>query len=98
LADPATNGAATIAVTAPLDVAQPPSAFESSYAASVPASAPIGGEAPEAAAEPTTLFDANIDSANVRRVLAELRQGRLSMAEAIASIRASAGQASEGTS
>jgi acyl transferase domain-containing protein len=38
---------------------------------------------------PTTLFDAPIDHASVSRALAELRQGRLSMTEALTNIRSS---------
>jgi acyl transferase domain-containing protein len=46
---------------------------------------------PDAAPPPATLFDAQIDHAQVSRTLAELRQGQLSMAEALTSIRSSIG-------
>ena len=47
---------------------------------------------------PATLFDAQIDHAHVSRTFAELRQGRLSMSEALTSIRAGIGPAEDGAS
>ena len=45
---------------------------------------------------PTTLFDAPIDHASVSRALAELRQGRSSITEALTSIRSSIGSNADG--
>jgi acyl transferase domain-containing protein len=60
-------------------------------------SAPTGPPASEAPV-PTTLFNAEIDHASVSRALAELRQGRLSMTEALAVIRANTGSDADGVS
>jgi acyl transferase domain-containing protein/NAD(P)-dependent dehydrogenase (short-subunit alcohol dehydrogenase family)/acyl carrier protein len=51
---------------------------------------------PVAAPRPATLFDAQIDHAQVSRTLAELRRGRLSMSEALTTIRSSIGSDTEG--
>jgi len=47
---------------------------------------------PNGAPAPTTLFNAQIDHAQVSSTLAKLRQGHLSKAEALTSIQSSLGQ------